>query len=141
MGASEPAGGIGIDLVDVDRVAGLLARRPEAEERLFTEDERAYCRGFSAAMERFAARVAAKEAVGKALGTGIIVWREIEVVGGGRPRVRLYGRTADAARHLGIARVDLSLTHTAGQAAAVATAVPGPRNYFVAHGPSEGGVA
>ena len=137
----EPAGGIGIDLVEVDRVAGLLARRPAAEERLFTQDERAYCRGFSAASERFAARVAAKEAVGKALGTGIIAWREIEVVGGGRPRVLLHGRTADAARRLGIGRVDLSLTHTARQAAAVALAVPGPRTYFVAHDPSEGGVA
>lgn len=141
MGASEPTGGIGIDLVDVSRIAGLLARRPAAEERLFTADERTYCRGYAAAAERFAARVAAKEAVGKALGTGIISWQEIEVVGGGRPLVRLRGRTAEAARHLGVARVDLSLTHTAGQAAAVALAVPGPAMRFVADDPARGGVA
>jgi holo-[acyl-carrier protein] synthase len=117
--------GIGIDLVDVDRVAGLLERRRTAEVRLFTDDERAYCRAASPAAQRFAARFAAKEAVGKALGTGVVAWREIEVTGGGRPYVRLAGRTAQAASDLGVRRVELSLTHTAAHAAAVAVAVGG----------------
>ncbi len=141
MDSRGPAGGIGIDLVEVGRVAGLLARRPAAEERLFTAAERDYCRGSSRAAERFAARVAAKESVGKALGTGVIVWREIEVLGGGRPQVRLHGRTADAARAMGVASIDLSLSHTAAFAAAVALVVPGPRTRFVAHDPSGRGVA
>jgi len=115
--------GIGVDLVDVDRVARLLERRRTAETRLFTEDERAYCRAASTAAQRFAARFAAKEAVGKALGIGVVAWREIEVTGGGRPGVRLAGRTAEAAADLGVRRVELSLTHTAAHAAAVAVAV------------------
>jgi holo-[acyl-carrier protein] synthase len=118
-----PFVGVGIDLVEVDRVAGLLARKPAAEARLFTEQERAYCRRFSAAAERFAARVAAKEAVGKALGIGVIGWRDIEVLSGGKPRVLLRGKTEMVALELGVQRIELSLTHTAGQAAAVAVAV------------------
>ena len=115
--------GVGVDLTEVERLRGLLERRPAAAERLFTPAELAYCRGFSDPVPRLAARFAAKEAVGKALGTGVIVFLEIEVEGGGRPRVRLHGATAAAARRLGIQRVEVSLSHTAAQAAAVAAAV------------------
>ena len=115
--------GIGIDVVEVDRVRALLARLPAAEERLFTRSERSYCRGFADPAMRFAARVAAKEAGGKALGTGIIVWREIEVGGGPRPCVHLCGATEETARRLGIQRIELSLSHTAAQAVAVAAAI------------------
>ncbi len=76
--------GVGVDLVEVARLRALLERRPAAEERLFTPAERDYCRGFTDPAPRLAARFAAKEAVGKALGTGVIVFREIEVEGGGR---------------------------------------------------------
>ncbi|MBM3146956.1 MAG: holo-ACP synthase [Actinobacteria bacterium] len=127
-GAGEGCGpgavvGVGVDLVDVARVAGLLARRRGAEERLFTAGERSYCRGCAASGERFAARFAAKEAVGKALGTGVLDFREIEVLGGGRPSVRLAGRTALAAGERGVAAVEISLTHTATYAAAIAVAL------------------
>lgn len=115
--------GIGVDLVDVGRVASLLARRHGAEERLFTAAEREYCRGFASADERFAARFAAKEAVGKALGTGVLDFAEIEVTGGGRPGVRLAGRTAAAASERGIGALELSLTHTATHAAAIVVAL------------------
>jgi holo-[acyl-carrier protein] synthase len=115
--------GVGIDLIQVDRVADLLARKPAVEARLFTEQEAAYCRSFAAAAERFAARVAAKEAVAKALGIGIVGWRDVEVLSGGKPRVRLAGKTRLAARELGVRRVELSLTHTASQAAAIAVAL------------------
>jgi holo-[acyl-carrier protein] synthase len=114
--------GVGVDLVDVARVRSLLARHSAAEKRLFTDAERRYCRGFGDPVPRFAARVAAKEAVGKALGTGILVWREVEVASGGRPAVRLHGRTAAAARARGVLKVDLSLSHTDTQAIAVAVA-------------------
>jgi holo-[acyl-carrier protein] synthase len=130
--------GVGVDLVDVERVAGLLQRKPAAEARLFTAQERAYCRRFSASAERFAARVAAKEAVGKALGIGVIGWRDIEVLGGGKPRVRLSGKTGSIARELGVDHVELSLTHTAGLAAAFAVAVGAPRRTAVEHGGPEG---
>ena len=115
--------GIGVDLVDVGRVRRLLARLPASEERLFTRAERSYCRSFADPSIRFAARVAAKEAVGKALGTGIIVWNEIEVVGGPQPGVRLHGATEQTARRLGVGSVQLSLSHTAAQAVAVAAAI------------------
>jgi holo-[acyl-carrier protein] synthase len=117
--------GVGVDLIDVARLRALLERRPSAEERLFTRAERDYCRSFSDPAPRLAARFAAKEAVGKALGTGVIVFQEIEVEDGGRqrPQVRLHGATAAAARRLGIQRVEVSLSHTAAQAAAVAAAV------------------
>jgi len=117
--------GVGVDLIDVARLRALLERRPAAEERLFTRAERDYCRGFSDPAPRLAARFAVKEAVGKALGTGVIAFQEIEVEGGGRqrPQVRLHGATAAAARRLGIQRVEVSLSHTAAQAAAVAAAV------------------
>ena len=63
--------------------------------------------------------------MGKALGIGIIgfVWREIEVLSGGKPRVALHGHVAEIARRLGVTRVELSLSHTAGMAYAVAVAV------------------
>jgi holo-[acyl-carrier protein] synthase len=117
--------GIGIDVVEVARLRGLLARLPAAERRLFTRAESDYCRKFADPAVRFAARVAVKEAVGKAVGTGIVAWKEIEVVGGGeaKPRVRLHGATAAAARRLGIHRVEVSLSHTAAQAVAVAAAL------------------
>ena len=117
--------GVGVDLIDVARLRALLERRPAAEERLFTRAERDYCRGFSDPAPRLAARFAVKEAVGKALGTGVIAYQEIEVEGGGRqrPQVRLHGATATAARRLGIQRIEVSLSHTAAQAAAVAAAV------------------
>jgi len=120
--------GVGIDAVEVARLARLLARLPRAYERLFSDQERAYADGFADPFPRYAARFAAKEAVGKALGIGIIgfVWREIEVLSGGKPRVALHGHVAEIARRLGVARVELSLSHTAGMAYAVAVAVGGP---------------
>jgi len=115
--------GVGVDAIEVSRVRRLLDRLPAAEERLFTAQEREYCRRYADPVPRLAARFASKEAVAKALGTGVIDWQEIEVVGDGRPAVRLHGATAMAAGHLGITRIELSLTHTAGQAIAVAAAL------------------
>ena len=121
----EGVAGIGIDAVEVERLRRLLERLPRAYERLFSDQERGYCDGFADSYPRYAARFAAKEAVGKALGIGIIgfVWREIEVLSGGKPRVALHGRVAAIARRLGVTRVELSLSHTGGMAYAMAVAV------------------
>jgi holo-[acyl-carrier protein] synthase len=122
-----PAGvtGVGIDVTEVSRMRRLLERLPRAYERLFSEQERTYSETYANPFPRYAARFAAKEAVGKALGIGIIgfVWREIEVISGGKPRVALHGRVAAIARHLGVTRVELSLSHTDDQAFAVAVAI------------------
>ena len=117
--------GVGIDTLEVARMRALLERIPAAPERLFTQQERDYCERFSDPYPRFAARFAAKEAVGKALGIGIIGfgWREIEVLSGGKPRVALHGRVARVAEHFGVTRVELSLSHTREQAYAVAAAI------------------
>ncbi len=126
---SIPAGGLlfglGIDVISAARLERLLQRLPRAYERLFSEQERAYCERFSNRFQHYAARFAAKEAVGKALGIGIIgfVWRDIEVLSGGKPRIALHGDVARVARRLGVTRVELSLSHTAGMAYAVAAAL------------------
>ena len=117
--------GVGIDVIGERRMRLLLTRRARAGERLFSEQERSYCDGFSNPYSHYAARFAAKEAVGKALGIGILgfVWREIEVLSGGKPRVALHGHVAAIAQSFGVMRIELSLSHTGGQAYAVAVAV------------------
>jgi len=123
-----PAGllfGLGIDVIEADRIRRLLERLPRAYARLFSEQERAYCDRFSDRWSHYAARFAAKEAVGKALGIGIIgfVWRDIEVLSGGKPFIALHGDVARIARHLGVTRVEVTLSHTGGMAYAVAAAL------------------
>lgn len=118
--------GIGVDLVEVDRMRRTLARTPTLVERLFTDAERAYCERRRDPTERFAARFAAKEAVMKALGVGLgaVGWHEVEVVRAesGRPSLALTGRAADLAAELGVVRWHLTMTHTSRVAEAIAVA-------------------
>jgi holo-[acyl-carrier protein] synthase len=130
--AAAPAGfAVGLDLVDVPRFARLLARRGDAlERRLFTPAERAYADKRRDRLDVLAVRVAAKEAVMKALGTGWgagVQWTDVEVEGGGRsaPALRLHGAAAARAAALGVT-IHISLTHAGTTAAAVALAVPRP---------------
>jgi holo-[acyl-carrier protein] synthase len=108
------SGAIGVDLIEVGRIASVLARHGDRFlGRVFTEGERSYCRCRPAEL---AARFAAKEAVAKSLGTGIgaVEWREIEVVRGasGAPSLALHGRARALAERLGLGRPLLSLAHT-----------------------------
>jgi holo-[acyl-carrier protein] synthase len=118
--------GIGVDLVEVDRMRRTLARTPALVERLFTDAERAYCERRRDPTERFAARFAAKEAVMKALGVGLgaVGWHEVEVVRAesGRPSLALSGRAADLAAELGVVRWHLTMSHTSRVAEAIAVA-------------------
>ena len=116
-------GGVGIDLLEIERLERALERRPSLAERLFTDGERAYAQTRARPAMHLAARFCAKEAVAKALQLRAWSWRDIEVVGGGDapPEVRLAGTAAERARELGI-EVKISLTHTAGMAGAVALA-------------------
>lgn len=118
--------GIGVDLVEVDRIRRTLARTPALVERLFTDAERAYCERRRDPTERFAARFAAKEAVMKALGVGLgaVGWHEVEVVRAesGRPSLALSGRAADLAAELGVVRWHLTMSHTTRVAEAIAVA-------------------
>ncbi|MHB8926242.1 MAG: holo-ACP synthase [Bacillota bacterium] len=122
--------GLGLDVVEVERVRAAVARRGERLlKRLFTPTELRYC---LAATEpergrRLAARYAAKEAVRKAIGAGqrSAAWLDIEITKSrsGQPGVRLSGRLAIVARKHGVGRVLVSLTHAREYAAAQAIAL------------------
>jgi holo-[acyl-carrier protein] synthase len=109
--------GVGIDLLEIERLQRALARRPGLAQRLFTDAERDYAESRAKPSQHLAARFCAKEAVAKALALEVWSWQDIEVVSspGGAPGVVLHGPLAD----LG-AQIELSLTHTGGTAAAVA---------------------
>ena len=118
---------VGIDLIEIDRIAAALARHPKRfRERVFTEREVAECDRKPHPAQSYAGRFAAKEAIGKALGRGVpFTWTEIEIAGRGKPLVSLSGSMLAAAERLGVVRVDLSMTHSRTTAAAVALAVTG----------------
>lgn len=118
--------GVGIDVIDVDRMRNLLSRRPKLAERLFSEAEQEYSYQQNDPTQRFAVRFAAKEAVMKAMqsGFGSIDWKDVEVVRdeSSIPQVRLSGRAAERATAKGITSWKLSLSHSDASAVAVAIA-------------------
>ena len=112
--------GIGIDLLEIERLERALARRPRLAQRLFTDAELAYAEARARPGQHLAARFCAKEAVAKALGLTGWAFRDVEVVAaGGAPSVRLTGVPAERA---GGREVSVSLTHTRTTAGAVAIA-------------------
>ena len=120
--------GIGIDLVEVERVVAAMEKHGDVWlKKIFTEAERAYCDGQHEPAIHYAARFAAKEAVAKAFGTGIgknAALQDLEVVNSdnGAPKMLLHGDAKDFAKEQGIAHVLISLTHTKDHAAANAVA-------------------
>ena len=130
---------LGLDLVEVERFRKALARHPGLKTRLFTAAEIEYCEERGDPIQSYAARFAAKEAVGKLLGTGVISWQDIEVSAtrGNTPAVRLSDHAAVAASSLGIVRVEISLTHTDSMAGACAVAVPECPGGWLAGGDSK----
>lgn len=121
--------GIGIDVVEVGRIEEAIVKLGDAFlDRLFTKGEREYCEKQMRPALHFAARFAAKEAVSKALGTGIggqAGWLDMEVirVESGAPKMVFIGRAADFLAVEGIAEVQVSLSHAKEYAAANAVAV------------------
>jgi holo-[acyl-carrier protein] synthase len=114
---------VGVDLIEIERVQRAIGRYPSFTTRCFTDAERAYCDSRPNPAQHYAARFAGKEAVGKALGFGVathFAWREVEIVGRPKPSVRLSGRLEERAARLGVAEVDLSMTHSKELAAAIA---------------------
>lgn len=121
--------GIGIDVVEVERISSAIERHGEAFlAKIFTSAERAYCDSRKYPAMHYAARFAAKEAAAKALGTGIGAHaglHDLEVVhdANGAPDLRLVGAAlAFAAKH-GITRIMISLSHSREHAAANAVAL------------------
>lgn len=120
--------GVGIDVVEVERLRAAMARWGDRLlRRLFTEGELARAHTPQTRPVRLAARFAAKEAVMKALGVGqmAVGWREIEIDSDqdGKPHVRLHGEARRTAEARGVSEVVVSLTHTASLAAASAIAL------------------
>lgn len=115
----------GVDILEVDRVDRAILRHGDRFfERFFTSQELIDCRGHTPAL---AARLAAKEAVAKALGTGIGVvgWKDIEIVAGPRrqPMLELHGEARRVAEAMGLRQWTISLSDTHEHAVAVAVAV------------------
>ena len=121
--------GIGIDVVEVGRIEAAVEKLGDAFlEKLFTAREREYCAKQKRPGLHYAARFAAKEAVSKALGTGIggqAGWLDMEVerAESGAPKMVFTGRAADFLATNGIAEVQVSLSHAKEYAAANAVAV------------------
>src|SRR6266700_5269524 len=121
--------GIGVDLVNIPRMRDVIDRwQDRFLQRVFTEQEIAYCRRRRDPIPHFAARFAAKEATLKALGTGLrmgVNWRELEVrrERGQAPTMVLTGRSRAIALARGGSRVLLSLTHDGDYAMAQALLV------------------
>ena len=121
--------GLGSDLVDVHRIRGVRERQGDRFlERVFTEEERAYCAQMKFPDKHLAARFAAKEAVAKAFTTGIgneLGWKSISVYHGPRqdPRVRLDEKGAALLKEIGATHVILTLSHTETAAMAVVALV------------------
>ncbi len=119
--------GLGLDLVDVARFGGFLARRPSASGRLFTDGERAYAATLANPVPSLAARFAAKEAVMKALGVGLgaFCFADVEVQRqpSGEPVLVLTGQAGRLAADQGVRSWLISLTHTATAAGAVVIAL------------------
>lgn len=118
--------GVGVDLVEVERIAALVRRHPRTLTRLFTRQEVADSGDGANRIQRLAARFALKEAVYKALGgTGTLPWREIQYVRepGAPAWVRLEGRAQEMALSLGVTRVVASISHVHPVAIASVTAL------------------
>lgn len=118
--------GLGVDIVEIERMRAILARTPGFRTRVYSEQEQAYCEGKSHPEVHYALFFAAKEAVLKALGTGFagmaVTDVEVDHDRFGRPLVVLHGHAREVADEQGIVDIYLSLSYTAsvGVASAVA---------------------
>jgi holo-[acyl-carrier protein] synthase len=119
--------GLGVDIVEIERMKLALERTPRIKERIFSQDERWYCEHKAKPYVHYAMRFAAKEAVLKALGTGFSGMRfcDVEVLreNNGRPTPKLSGRAAERAAELGVVEMHLSLSFTHSTAVASAVAI------------------
>jgi holo-[acyl-carrier protein] synthase len=116
---------VGVDIIEVERVGKVYTRHGERFlKRVFTEQEIRQCRG---KVTRLAGRFAAKEAISKALGTGLhgVAWREMEIVQlrSGRPTVSLHGNAKRRAEYLGINAFDVSIADLVQFSIAIAVAI------------------
>lgn len=119
--------GIGIDIIEVPRIAAQLSKDERFKHRLFTDEEITYCEAKRLKAQNYAARFAAKEALLKALGTGLrgrMKWTDIEVVNDdtGRPEIRVSGGVKRIVEKAGVSNIHVSVSHVKDVAVAVVVA-------------------
>ena len=115
---------VGVDIIEIERIRRAISRWDERFlNRVYTHAELVFCRG---RVPELAVRFAGKEAISKALGTGLfgVSWREMEVLADarGKPLVHLSGRAADRAAQLGLADFAISFSHSRDYALAFVVA-------------------
>ena len=115
----------GVDLIEIARIEVVISRQGKAWlERIFTPAELEYC---GKRAESLAGRWAAKEAVAKALGSGIgdISWKEIEILGDEKktPRLTLHGRAESKSKELGLTTWSVSISHSQSHSVALVVAI------------------
>jgi len=124
-GESDMIYGIGIDLVDIDRMERIMERWGKTFlNRICTDGEIGYCSRRTGSAGHYAARFAAKEAFLKSLGMGLfegVGFKDVEVIvmDSGKPELRLHGKAATIVRERGLSKPRLSLSHTIRTAAAI----------------------
>ena len=119
--------GVGVDLVEIERMERAIQRTPRILKRVFSSGEREYAWSKAKPAVHYATFFAAREAVLKALGCGFtgINYRDVEVVHdeSGKPSVLLRGNAAIFAEQQGIVEIQISLSHTHQMAVASAVAI------------------
>ncbi len=116
--------GVGIDMIEVDRLKESMKKEVGFREMVFSEKEIAYCQPKVNRFEHYAARYAAKEAFFKAIGTGWLdgtAFNEVEIINlpNGKPTIGFLGLTADTIKRLKLKNIQVSLTHLKTIASAV----------------------
>lgn len=116
--------GVGIDIVEVERIEASINKEKGFRELVFSAHEIGYCESKAKKFEHYAARFAAKEAFFKAIGTGWsegTAFNEIEIYndGSGKPHIRLLGETGVTLGQLKVADIHISLSHTSAMGTAV----------------------
>jgi holo-[acyl-carrier protein] synthase len=115
----------GVDLIEIARIDEVVARHGKHYlERVFTQAELEYC---GKRAESLAGRFAAKEAVAKALGSGIgdVSWKDIEILGDEQnaPTLTLYGMAQNKAKELGLTTWSVSISHSQSHSVAFVVAI------------------
>ena len=114
---------VGIDIIEIKRIQNVKSKYTNRFlKKIFTENEIIYCRNRS---PQLAARFAAKEAMMKALGTGIrgVSWKDVEVIRyrGQAPQIKLSGRGKKVGERIGLKNTSLSISHSREYAVACVT--------------------
>jgi len=116
--------GVGIDMIEVGRVASKIGKDMGFRELVFSPVEISYCEAMTDKYQHYAARFAAKEAFFKALGTGWLngtAFNEVEISNNadGKPELTLIGQTAELLKEQGPLKISVSLSHLKTIASAI----------------------